>query len=97
MNVSPERVLCLAQRILEIQETQMNVLGVEVAEVGDIRIHRYENKDIKISYFRSREAVLLYNRSEDKIYLTKGCGRFLEDIIRQFGEVLPLEALAAIK
>lgn len=97
MNVSPERVLYLAQRLLEIQETRLNVFGVECTEVGDVEIRKYGNEDIKISYFRSHEAVLVYRRLEDKIHLTNGCGRFLEDIVRQFGEVLPLEAMAAIE
>ena len=96
LNVSPTQVLYLAKRILETQETYETLGGGKCAELGDLLVYTFRNC-LFIAYRHGQAAVLTYNTDTDTIVLLKGADRYLQDIIQQFGEVLPLESLAAIE
>jgi hypothetical protein len=107
-NITPESVLNLARRLLEVKGTQHKSMDVQSIEHGklisigsarDLDVRLYENGNVFIQYRHGHIPVMGYHKETDTIILVEGPSqqRYLEDIVRLIGEVLPLEALAVIE
>lgn len=106
MNVTPENVLWLLRKTLELKGTERESFMVvpqrgymhRSVTVGDIHIVEWVGGDITVMFKGASAYCFDYRRQTDRIILVSpGSERYLVDVVAQISEILPLDALAAIE